>query len=153
MDYRRKLAFTANPGVVYNTFFLLINENFPCKQINKYIKRNETCSTLKVRLSLICFIFKSRNKTALAAVWKWWDSGPFLCRRLIVPALIFRSQSQHGLNGAADCVVGLDEKPVDWLLQLGLGDWQSKVTLSFPQPFKGLQSSSLFCTVCLHVTQ
>lgn len=40
-------------------------------------------------------------------------------------------------------VAGLEEKPVHCLLQASLGDWQSKVTLSFPQPFKGLQSSSL----------
>lgn len=49
-------------------------------------------------------------------------------------------------------VAGLEEKPVHCLLQASLGDWQSKVTLSFPQPFKGLQSSSLFSAVCHRVT-
>lgn len=49
-------------------------------------------------------------------------------------------------------VAGLEEKPGRCLLQASLGDWQSKVTLSFPRPFKGLQSSFLFSAVCHRVT-
>ncbi len=79
----------------------------------------------------------------------WVDSVVLCLRRLGV----------NWNSGHSSCLArakrrrvgGLEEKPVRCLLQASPGDWQSKVTLSFPQPFKGLQSSSLFSAVCHRV--